>query len=59
MDVKHIIVSVNMRAGEILTLEKAQERVEYEAFFLPSETMARDCTCYKGATYCGTLTVGS
>ena len=58
MDVKHIVVSVNMRAGEILTLEKTQERMEYEAFHLPSELTTRDCQCNHGP-YCEDYSLGN
>lgn len=47
MNTSHILESLNMTKGESLTLEKAKDRMEFEALplFLSS------CTCNDGSTY--------
>ena len=47
MNTSHILESLNMTKGESLTLEKAKDRMEFEA--LPILLSA--CTCNDGSTY--------
>ncbi|MFA6093646.1 MAG: hypothetical protein WCU88_08825 [Elusimicrobiota bacterium] len=57
MTKSHIVKSVNMSAGEVLTLEKAGERMEFEALPLFSLDASGDCTfdcSCKNGTNCGT-----
>ena len=48
----HIIKTLNMVAAETLTLEKAADRLEFEALPVFAAYKGR-CTCNDG-TYCGT-----
>ena len=51
MNESHILKSLNLTEGDSLTLEKAKDRMEFEA--LPLILSA--CTCNDGSTYtsCG------
>ena len=51
MNESHIIKSLNLTKGDSLTLEKATDRMEFEALPL----ILNNCTCNDGSTYtsCG------
>lgn len=66
MNTETIIKSLNMKSGEILTLEKAKDRLEFEALpimikgcvpnFFPEDCCKgggtlNECDCDRGATY--------
>lgn len=49
MDAKNILKSLNMNEGEVLTLEKAKDRLEFEALPLMSGldlSVAAPCRLY-------------
>lgn len=50
MDTKNILKSLNMTEGEVLTLEKAKDRLEFEALPIMSgldELSAARCRLYE------------
>ena len=52
---KHIVKSLNMGGGEILTLDKAMDRVEFEALVVSIKGNGNDCVFYcecKNGTLC-------
>ena len=49
MKTKSIITALNLTDGEVLTLEKMADRMEFEAFaMMPDATRTGYCTCYIG-----------
>jgi hypothetical protein len=54
MQDSHIVRTLNLTAGEVLTLEKADDRMEFEALplLLLAGDCTFDCTC-KSGTNCG------
>ncbi len=48
MGINSIIQSLNLTEGEVLTLEKMADRMEFEAFAGLAETRTGDCTCLAG-----------
>ena len=55
MKKSHIIKALNMRDVEILTLDKANDRIEFETLPLMLEDCISDCVCKHGVD-CGTFT---
>jgi len=52
MNESHIIKSLNLTQGEVITMKMAKDRLEYEAFPLIDSISSRsDCTC-KAGSYC-------
>ena len=45
MNTKSVIKSLNLTAGEVLTLEKAQDRLEFEALPVMDIDQTRGCGC--------------
>ena len=56
MNESHIIKTLNMSEGEAITLEKAADRMEFEALPLVMERWCVNCHCNGDTTYtsCGT-----
>lgn len=54
MNDTHIMKSLNMTDGEALTLEKAEDRMEFEALPLMMETKADDCNGVNSGCRCNT-----
>lgn len=52
MNDSHIMKALNMTEGEALTLEKAADRMEFEALPLMLETRAQDCNGVNSACSC-------
>ncbi len=52
MNDKHIMKSLNMTGGEALTLEKATDRMEFEALPLLQETRSGDCNGINSGCHC-------
>ncbi len=44
----NIIKSLNLTEGEVLTLEKMADRMEFETFAGLPDTRTADCTCLAG-----------
>lgn len=45
MNTKSVIESLNLTAGEVLTLEKAQDRLEFEALPVMDMDQTKGCGC--------------
>ncbi|OGR66995.1 MAG: hypothetical protein A2X30_01570 [Elusimicrobia bacterium GWB2_63_16] len=54
MNDKHIMKSLNMTGAEALTLEKAADRMEFEALPLLLEAKADDCNGINSGCTCNT-----
>lgn len=54
MNDSHIMKTLNMTGGEALTLEKAADRMEFEALPLLLETRAEDCNGINSGCHCNT-----
>jgi hypothetical protein len=52
MNEKHVMRTLNMTGGEALTLEKAVDRIEFEALPLMLETKADDCNGVNSGCRC-------
>jgi hypothetical protein len=48
MNANRVIRSINFNGGEVLTLEKMPDRMEFEAFSIMTERL-NECTCYVGS----------
>lgn len=46
MKANNAIKALNLTEGEVLTLEKMSDRMEFEAFMVMPETKGGDCSCF-------------